>query len=255
MDDRPNRFQPQQKPRRRGLPDMVFERLLRAIKSGAYAENERLPTEHALAAELNVSRPVVREALKRLRDQGLIFSRRGAGSFVRRPGLRQPLGFGPLENFSGLDQCYEFRLSLEPDIAATAALRCDGDSLSGIASALDLMRDATRRGRHREDADFAFHFAIALASGNQYFTTAMEALEDHIAIGMQFHGVTVKETPGGLEDVFGEHTGIFEAIRDRDPEQARSLMRAHLAGCRERLFKGRRMALSTSELTPADEAD
>lgn len=68
---------------RRSLSDAVFDRIQRAIKSGAYAVDERLPTEHALAAEFQVSRPVVRDALQRLRDQGLIYSRRGAGSFVR----------------------------------------------------------------------------------------------------------------------------------------------------------------------------
>jgi len=67
---------------RKGLPDIVFERMLRAIKSGAYKPDERLPTEHDLATEFEVSRPVIREALRRLREQGLIYSRRGAGSFT-----------------------------------------------------------------------------------------------------------------------------------------------------------------------------
>lgn len=108
---------------RKGLADIVFERMLRAIKSGAYNPDERLPTEHELAAEFEVSRPVIREALKRLRDQGLIYSRRGAGSFVRSVGLRQPLGFGQLENVADLLNCYEFRLTLEPAAAAAAATR------------------------------------------------------------------------------------------------------------------------------------
>jgi GntR family transcriptional repressor for pyruvate dehydrogenase complex len=57
---------------RKSLADVVFERMHRSIKSGAYAPDERLPTEHDLAAEFQVSRPVVREALKKLRDQRLI---------------------------------------------------------------------------------------------------------------------------------------------------------------------------------------
>jgi len=68
---------------RRSLGDLVFERMHRAIKSGAYKPDERLPTEHDLAIEFEVSRPVIREALRRLREQGFIYSRRGAGSFVR----------------------------------------------------------------------------------------------------------------------------------------------------------------------------
>lgn len=225
---------------RRSLADVVFDRLQRAIKSGAYRPDERLPTEHDLAAEFEVSRPIVREALKRLRDQGLIYSRRGAGSFVRAIGLKQPLGFGQLENVSDLLNCYEFRVTMEPEAAALAAERQDAGSLAAISAALEMMRDATNRLTHREDADFQFHLAIARASENSYFSTAMEALKDHIAVGMRFHGASVKRESSGLTQVFGEHSALYEAIRDRDGATARVLMRDHLIGSRERLFERRR---------------
>lgn len=230
---------------RKRLADLVFERMLRAIKSGAYESDERLPTELELAAEFQVSRPVVRDALKRLRDQGLIYSRQGSGSFVRSFGLKEPLGFGQVENISHLQQCYEFRLTLEPEAAAQAALRHDEASLKSIHDALELLRDATHRNRHREDADYMFHLAIAQASRNQYFATAMEALKDHIAVGMQFHGLSLKLTPDGLRDVFDEHAAIFEAIRDRKPDLARERMRNHLSGSRDRLFEGKRATAGT----------
>lgn len=222
---------------RKGLPDIVFERMLRAIKSGAYNSDERLPTEHELAAEFEVSRPVVREALKRLRDQGLIYSRRGAGSFVRSVGLRQPLGFGQLENVADLLNCYEFRLTLEPAAAAAAASRHDAESLKAIRQALELLRDATNRQSHREDADFQFHLAIARAAQNTYFSTAMEALKDHIAVGMKFHGASIRREASGLTRVFAEHEAIANAIADRREEDARRLMFEHLEGSRGRLFQ------------------
>jgi GntR family transcriptional regulator, transcriptional repressor for pyruvate dehydrogenase complex len=225
---------------RKRLGDLVFERLQRAIKSGAYEPDERLPTEHELASEFQVSRPVVRDALKKLRDQGLIYSRQGSGSFVRSFGVKEPLGFGQLENISHLQQCYEFRLTLEPEAAANAAERHDEASLRAIQEALELLRDATSRHRHREDADYMFHLAIARASKNLYFATAMEALKDHIAVGMQFHGLSLKLTSDGLRDVFQEHNAIYEAIRDRRSQDAREAMRSHLSGSRDRLFEGKR---------------
>jgi hypothetical protein len=130
----------------------VFDRIQRAIKSGAYAVDERLPTEHDLAAEFQVSRPVVRDALQRLRDQGLIYWRRGAGSFVREQGIREPLGFGQMENLSDLPHCY--RLTIEPQATAMAAQRHTPEALFKIKSALSLLRDATNRQAHRADADF-----------------------------------------------------------------------------------------------------
>lgn len=224
--------------KRKSLGEMVFDQMLRSIKSGTYAPDERLPTEHDLAAEYQVSRPIVREALRKLRDQGLIYSRQGSGSFVRQMGLRQPLGFGVVENITGLARCYEFRLMLEPAAAEAASLRYRPQSLSPITDALAALRDATARNRHREDADFAFHMAIARASENQYVVTAIEALESHIAVGMQFHGQSLKLSAGGLERVYAEHKAIHDAIRDRDGAVARQLMLDHLTHSRDRLFDG-----------------
>lgn len=221
---------------RRSLGDLVFERMHRAIKSGAYKPDERLPTEHDLAIEFEVSRPIVREALRRLREQGFIYSRRGAGSFVRAVGMRQPLGFGQLENVADLLNCYEFRMTVEPAAAAAAAERHDAANLAAIRQALDLMRDATNRQSHREDADFQFHLAIAQAAKNSYFYTAMEALKDHIAVGMKFHGASIKRETAGLMRVFAEHEAIAEAIAARDGAKAKQFMLEHLTGSRERLF-------------------
>ena len=221
---------------RRSLSDAVFDRIQRAIKSGAYGVDERLPTEHTMAAEFGVSRPVVRDALQRLRDQGLIYSRRGAGSFVREQGLREPLGFGQMENLSDLQHCYDFRLTMEPEAAAMAAQRRPPEALLKIKSALNLLRDATNRQAHRADADFMFHLSIAQASGNPYFATAMHALEDHIAVGMRFHGLSLRSTSDGLQHVFTEHTAVYESIVNGDADAARSLMKTHLIGSRARLF-------------------
>lgn len=222
---------------RKSLADVVFERMHRAIKSGAYQPDERLPTEHDLAAEFEVSRPIIREALRRLREQGLVYSRRGAGSFVRALGMKEPLGFGQLENVADLLNCYEFRLTLEPAAAAAAAARHTPESLAAIRHALELMRDATNRQSHREDADFQFHLAIAIAAKNSYFSTAMEALKDHIAVGMKFHGASVKRETAGLTRVFAEHEAIADAIAAGDGAKARQLMLDHLTGSRERLFQ------------------
>lgn len=221
---------------RKSLADIVFDRLLGAIKSGAYHADERLPTEHVLAAKFEVSRPIVREALRRLREQGLIYSRQGSGSYVRSIGLKKPLGFGQLENAADLMNCYEFRLTLEPEAAGCAAARRTPKALAAINVALDLMRDATNRLSHREDADFQFHFAIAQAAENNYFSTAMEALKDHIAVGMRFHGASVKRETSGLARVFDEHAAIFAAIRDGEAVMARELMREHLTSSQDRLF-------------------
>ncbi len=113
---------------RRLLPDRVYQSLLRQILAGEMRPDERLPSEHQLAAQFLVSRPVVREALQHLREEKPIFSRRGAGRFVC-PGVapspvRQPaLGFAPVETIADIQRCYEFRLTIEPEQVYRAARR------------------------------------------------------------------------------------------------------------------------------------
>ena len=84
--------------------------------------------------------------------------------------------------------------------------------------------------------------AIATAAENSYFSIAMEALKEHIAVGMRFHGMSVKREVSGLSRVFDEHHAIFQAIQQGDAAQARDLMHRHLSGSRERLFEKKRPA-------------
>ena len=228
------------------LVQRVYQGLLAQISAGDYEPEQRLPGEHELAEQFLVSRPVVRDALSRLRDEGLIYSRRGAGSFVKaRPKESRPLvGYAAVETIADIQRCYEFRLSIEPDHAYYAALRWNKRALDAIASALDLMQAATRAHRHREDADFAFHCAIAEAANNHYYLSSLQALKDHIAVGMKFHGTSLLGPQGGLGGVLGEHRTIFEAIRNRDADKARMAMRGHLERSRDRVFEGRLLDLA-----------
>lgn len=229
------------------LADRVYDTLKERIVTSVYGADERLPGEYDLAAQFDVSRPIVREALERLRGEGLIYSRRGAGSFARpaKPAaVIQHLGFAPVETVADIQRCYEFRLTIEPEAAAYAAQRHNEEALARIEAALTMLDDATRQQRHREDADFAFHVAVAKASNNHYHLSALQALREHIAVGMKLHGLALLGPTPGLQRVFSEHTGIFEAIRSRDHEAAAQRMRSHLRGSLERLFEGRLLDLA-----------
>jgi GntR family transcriptional regulator, transcriptional repressor for pyruvate dehydrogenase complex len=227
------------------LADVVYDSIRRAILNGAYREEERLPGENALATQFDVSRPVIRSALKRLRDEGLVTSRQGSGSYVGKALTPKPLAFQPLENIADLQRCYEFRLTIEPAAAAMAALRRSEADLAEIGKLLAVMRDATERRSHREDADFSFHLAITAAANNQYFETSMRALKDHIAVGMKFHGLSLQTVRGGLDHVLDEHSAIYRAIANGEAEVARAAMAAHVGGSRDRLFEGRLLDLSS----------
>ena len=234
-----------ERPKSMLLADVVHDRIRRTILNGEYSADERLPGENVLAELHRVSRPVVRAALSRLREEGLIISRQGAGSFVRVPVTPKTLAFQPLETIADLQRCYEFRLTLEPAAAALAAARRGDRELAEIETCLQIMRDATERRSHREDADFDFQLAITTAANNQYFETSMRALREHIAVGMKFHGLSLQTVRGGLDHVLDEHAAIFDAIAKGEGERAREAMLIHITGSRDRLFEGRLLDLSS----------
>ena len=234
--------------RRATLSDTVYHALFGRISDGHYQVNQKLPPEAVLSQEFGVSRPVLRAALERLREEGLIHSRQGAGSYVRAPATTS-VGFSPVETLADIQRCYEFRLTIETEAAALAAARRDETALDGIAQALDLKRAATGSHQHREDADFAFHLAITQASNNQYFEATFRALREHINVGMRLHGASLI-TGGGLEETLAEHTGLFDAIRAGNQALAADLMRGHLEHSRDRLFGGGLLDLRMSRHPP-----
>ncbi|MEI2387933.1 FadR/GntR family transcriptional regulator [Breoghania sp. JC706] len=229
---------------RKSLADRVYHSLFSRISNGDYPANQKLPPENTLSQEFGVSRPVLRTALERLREEGLVYSRQGAGNYVRAP-QSTPVGFARVETLADIQRCYEFRLNLETKAAGLAAERHNPAVLAEIEQALDLLRDATGSQQHREDADFDFHLAISKASNNQYFEATLRALRDHVNVGMTLHGQTLmRDGAKSLEEVLGEHAAIFAAIRDRRPDDASRLMQAHLEHSRDRLFGGGLIDLS-----------
>jgi GntR family transcriptional repressor for pyruvate dehydrogenase complex len=227
------------------LVDKVFEQLQERIVSGEFQSGSKLPGEHDLATLLGVSRPVVRDALGRLRDVGLVYSRQGSGTFVRVFDVQKTtLGFSPVKTIADIQRCYEFRLTIEPDAAFFGAQRRDEAAMRNIRAALAELRDATRDQTHRSDADFRFHRAVAEAANNHYYTACMDALRDHIAVGMKLHGLSLMGPLVMLEQVYEEHREICEAIASGEAELARERMRDHLEGSRNRLFENKVLDLS-----------
>jgi GntR family transcriptional repressor for pyruvate dehydrogenase complex len=216
------------------LVDRVFDQLRERIRSGNYPPDSRLPGEHELAAMMGVSRPIVRDARGRLREEGMVYSRQGAGTFVSaQASPATHLAYSPVKTIADIQRCYEFRLTIEPAAAFFAAQRRDEAALQKIAAALADLREATSHQLHRTDA-----------ANNHYYTASIEALKPHIAVGMHLHGLSLMGPRLGLEKVFEEHNAIYRAIADGRAEDAEKAMRLHLEGSRNRLFEDRVLDLS-----------
>lgn len=221
------------------LSDQVYDDILTRIVNGRHPEGSKLPTETVLANEFAVSRPVIREALARLRDDGLIQPRRGAGSYViRRPGTAL-LKFAPIGSIADIQRCFEFRIALEPVAARLAAARRDSAMVHRIGELLKAQDEAISGGVADVDSDFLFHKAVADASGNGYFSTTLQSLEESMKTAMLLNRQLSLQNPQKkLHLRQAEHKAIFEAIAASDADAAFEAMRNHIDVARRRIFDG-----------------
>lgn len=221
------------------LADQVYEQLLAKILNEEFPVHSRLPAEEVLAQDFGVSRPVVRAALSRLRDDEIIQSRRGSGSYVVRRPDRQVMSFAPLESISDVQRCYEFRIELEGAGALWAARRRDEDDLAAMEQAYEKLEETYVKGQPGVEADQALHLAIARASKNPFFASVLESLSQQIAFGVKLsRSLTMLDTPMRQELVLSEHRAVLDAIRQKQPEVAQATMRHHITAAKERMFVG-----------------
>ena len=221
------------------LSHQVYERIFERIVSGEYPESARLPSESDLSRRFGASRPIVREALARLRDDGLIVSRQGSGSYVQRRPDAAVLRFVPVGSVADIQRCFEFRVGLEGAAAALAADRWGDEDLSEIKAALLDLESCIREGRLGVEADARFHRAIAQATHNPFHMSVQRSLEPHVAFGMNLaRNLSLLRPAARLRIVQREHEIIVEAIEARDATRARNAMEAHVENARRRVFEG-----------------
>ncbi|MCR0982809.1 FadR/GntR family transcriptional regulator [Roseomonas populi] len=220
-------------PARRPLSDEVYERLCDLLGSEGFPRDSRLPAELELARRFAVSRPVLRQALARLRAEGHIVSRKGSGSYVRESPRPASPSFGPLHSIPDMRAFLEFRCSLESEVAAHAARRADPAAIAEILRAqARLEKDATEL-----EADVAFHHAIARAAGNRFFLTTLEAFREQMISGIRLTRELAGRPEGaGPPEIAREHARIVDAITAMDEQAARQAMAEHLRGGIRRLF-------------------
>ncbi|MFQ5784917.1 MAG: FadR/GntR family transcriptional regulator [Alphaproteobacteria bacterium] len=211
--------------------DVVFERLRERIDDGTLVPGDRLPSERALAKQMQVSRPVVREALNLLVGQGLLEIRPRQGVFVRIAGTAA-LG-SPLVNLIGdslerATELLEVRRELETytvSLAAEFATSRDIEDLAAIIAELERVHRERKTG---EEVDARFHCRIAQAAGSTVLTHLMATLHDALAKAALVVASRLNASRHYRDTIFSQHCAIFEAIREHAPERARQRMREHL---------------------------
>lgn len=226
------------------LADKVYENLFHAIVTGMIAAGSRLPSENSLAQEFEVSRPVLREALDRLRADGLLTSVRGSGNYVKDAvgasaggHLEADADRDTLQRIGDLLSGIELRMMIEPEAASMAARRRGPADLERMRLALDRYDEAARQNAILHHHDYAFHEAIAVATCNQRIASTLKSLEYDVSRSVNLMRFLVKFQPlVRIEAVRAEHEEIFRHIERGAATKAKRAMRNHIEHARVRMM-------------------
>jgi GntR family transcriptional repressor for pyruvate dehydrogenase complex len=214
------------------LYEQIVQQVEESIQHATLKLGDQLPPERELAQQFGVSRTAVREAVKALREKGLVEAYPGRGTFITgtsysmRQSLDRMMKMGQAEGSAFLAEVREI---LEPEIAALAAKRADKEDLAAMHEEIAKMDSAKKDPDAFIEADLDFHLALAEAAANPIILS----LIDSIVGLLRQQRMRIFHVEGGPERGQYHHKRIMEAVEKGDPLGAREAMKAHLRQVRE----------------------
>jgi len=204
-----------------GLKDMIME--------GRLHPGSKLPPERELARQFGVNRASVRQALKALDVMGIVNQRVGDGTYLTHDAsttLRAPLDFLILVDGVSIQELFEARRIVEPELAARAAKRRSEKDLEALRSTLDAMKTALENADIEELAenDLRFHEVIWQASGNRVCQRMFSSLQRIMSQSLRVT-TSLRSDSAPLS----AHEAMYYAINEGNSIKARQLMTDHLA--------------------------
>jgi GntR family transcriptional repressor for pyruvate dehydrogenase complex len=210
------------------LYEQIVQQIEDSILKGVLKPGDQLPAERELAQNFGVSRTAVREAVKALREKGLVEAYSGRGTFITNGtsnAIRQSLDLMiRIGQHEGSTHLAELRQILEPEIAALAATRIEEQLLSTMRETVTTMDRSLHDPGAYIEADLDFHLALAEAAGNPLVLSLLDSI-----VGLlREQRMKIFQMDGGPERGQFHHKRILAAIEARDADKARAAMRAHL---------------------------
>ncbi len=214
-------------PKPPSLSEAVLEELQRLISEGVFKPGDRLPSEKELAEQLGVGRSSVREAMRVLQLLGVIEVIQGKGSFVRQTNiLPLVINWARLAQMGPLAEVMEARLFIEVLIAELAAERATDEDLARLEEILQRSRESLANLEESAHAGVDFHIALAEATHNQVIALMYRTIYDLFLETARRTRISQEAAHSRMHD----HERIFQALVNRDPEEAAQVMREHLEG-------------------------
>jgi GntR family transcriptional repressor for pyruvate dehydrogenase complex len=208
------------------LHEDLVSQIEELIEQDQLRPGDKLPSENDLAGQFDVSRTVVREAVRALEEKGLVEVKHGSGVYVTEPSIDNVTSTLALQlrvSERSVMPLLEVREILEVEIAGLAAERATKQEREDMEKALRLEAELVNSHDEYVEADLRFHELLSKAAHNEVLPILLGPLAELLRKSRR----VTSEPPGSAELSFRGHKEILEAVKDRDKERAREAMRQH----------------------------
>lgn len=217
------------------LPQAIVKSLTELIVQRVWKPGDMIPSEKELAAQFQVGRSTIREAVKSLVVLGVLEARAGEGSFVREPdpgALHGAFEWGLLLSDTNLGDLIDLRIHIEVECARRAALMCTSELAAAMDDLLTRQRNWGMKSPGFRDLGNQLHLAIAKASGNVLFENMVKTIQQIVRI---WDSPIATGNRSRMKAEYDEHARIVKAIKSGDPDDAADAMRGHIESASARL--------------------
>jgi GntR family transcriptional regulator, transcriptional repressor for pyruvate dehydrogenase complex len=183
------------------------------IVSREHGPGDRLPAERELSQQLGLSRPALREGIRRLRSGGVLESRRGSGTYVAHVDL---------------GSVYDIRERLEPLAAERAALLRTDAELARMREKIDAMRERIDEADIFNQADADFHALVAQASQSSVLSSTLDRLSELALLSR----AVLAPIDSIRDSSFADVERVYLAIERQHPKRAANAMERHVVNVR-----------------------
>jgi len=209
------------------LYQKVVKQVQDIIRDGLLRPGDMLPPERELAEQLHVSRGSVREAILALESMGLVEPRHGEGTIVRdlsAAPLVNQLSVMLMQKRALVGELLEFRLMVEPTLAARAAANATEEEIAHLEEILSRQKAKVDHGELAIEEDSKFHYAIAQAARNSVVLKVLDVFMDYLRESRELS----LQVEGRPQRSLNSHRRILNAIARKNPAAAEKAMRRHI---------------------------
>jgi GntR family transcriptional repressor for pyruvate dehydrogenase complex len=217
------------------LSDTIAESIENDILSGELKLGDKLPSENRLSEMFGVSRNVIREALRLVKERGLVEISTGSGIYVSSPKaaiIGRNLNRMVAVNNYLLSDFFDMRMTLETKASRMAAVNITDEELAKLERTINIMKEMSDNSVAFGEAENKFHYVVARASRNDFLRIFIDSLMDAQAV------YTTEELDGKYcREIVHDHEKIYYALKHHKEAEAERCMAQHVANAYEWMQK------------------